>query len=99
GRSRYSALPYTTLFRSDLVQNHMTFCLFAHTGIFPKELWPRGFGVNGWVRLAGRKMSKSRGNVWYIREAVREWGADAIRLTIERAEEHTSELQSREDVV
>jgi len=69
----------------DLVQNHMTFCLFAHTAIFPKELWPRGFGVNGWVRLAGRKMSKSRGNVWYIREAVREWGADAIRLTVANA--------------
>src|SRR5438128_11876050 len=30
-------------------------------------------------------MSKSRGNVWYIREAVREWGADAIRLTIANA--------------
>src|SRR5438094_772279 len=69
----------------DLVQNHMTFCLFAHTAIFPKEQWPRGFGVNGWVRLAGRKMSKSRGNVWYIREAVREWGADVIRLTVANA--------------
>jgi len=69
----------------DLVQNHMTFCLFAHTAIFPKEQWPRAFGVNGWVRLAGRKMSKSRGNVWYIREAVREWGADVIRLTVANA--------------
>ena len=69
----------------DLVQNHMTFCLFGHTAIFPKELWPRGFGVNGWVRLAGRKMSKSRGNVWYIRESVREWGADVIRLTVANA--------------
>src|SRR2546429_9780341 len=63
----------------------MTFCLFAHTAIFPKEQWPRGYGVNGWVRLAGRKMSKSRGNVWYIREAVREWGADRIRLTVANA--------------
>lgn len=69
----------------DLVQNHMAFCLFHHTAIFPKELWPRGYGVNGWVRLAGRKMSKSRGNTWYIREAVREWGADAIRLTVANA--------------
>src|SRR2546422_102971 len=69
----------------DLVQNHMAFCLFGHTAIFPKELWPRGFGVNGWVRLAGRKMSKSRGNVWYIRESVREWGADVIRLTVANA--------------
>src|SRR2546421_12320248 len=66
-------------------KNHMAFCLFGHTAIFPKELWPRGFGVNGWVRLAGRKMSKSRGNVWYIRESVREWGADVIRLTVANA--------------
>src|SRR6266581_300114 len=30
-------------------------------------------------------MSKSRGNVWYIRESVREWGADVIRLTVANA--------------
>src|SRR6266508_2426429 len=43
----------------DLVQNHMAFCLFHHTALFPREHWPKGYGVNGWVRLAGRKMSKS----------------------------------------
>jgi len=69
----------------DLVQNHMAFCLFNHTAIFPKEHWPRGYGVNGWVRLAGRKMSKSRGNTWYIREALRDWPADVIRLTVANA--------------
>lgn len=69
----------------DLVQNHMAFCLFNHTAIFPKEHWPRGYGVNGWVRLAGRKMSKSRGNTWYIREALRAWPADVIRLTVANA--------------
>jgi len=69
----------------DLVQNHMAFCLFNHAAIFPKEHWPRGYGVNGWVRLAGRKMSKSRGNTWYIREALREWPADVIRLTVANA--------------
>jgi leucyl-tRNA synthetase len=69
----------------DLVQNHMAFCLFHHTAIFPKEQWPRGYGVNGWVRLAGRKMSKSRGNTWYIRDALREWPADVIRLTVANA--------------
>jgi len=69
----------------DLVQNHMAFCLFNHTAIFPKEHWPRGYGVNGWVRLGGRKMSKSRGNAWYIREALQQWPADVIRLTIANA--------------
>jgi leucyl-tRNA synthetase len=69
----------------DLVQNHMAFCLFHHTAIFPREHWPRGYGVNGHVRLAGHKMSKSRGNTWYIREAVREWEADVIRMTVANA--------------
>ncbi|MGQ0796381.1 MAG: leucine--tRNA ligase [Methanobacteriota archaeon] len=69
----------------DLVQNHMTFCLFNHTALFPKELWPRGFGINGWVRRAGRKMSKSRGNTWYIRDAVKEWGADVVRMMVANA--------------
>ena len=69
----------------DLVQNHMAFCLFHHTAIFPKEHWPRGYGVNGWVQMAGRKMSKSRGNVWYIRDALKAWPADVIRLTVANA--------------
>jgi leucyl-tRNA synthetase len=69
----------------DLVQNHMAFCLFHHVALFPKEQWPRGYGVNGYVQLAGRKMSKSRGNVWYIRDALRQWPADVIRLTVANA--------------
>src|SRR5207247_4217447 len=55
----------------DLVQNHMTFCLFAHTAIFPNEQSPRGFGVHGRVRLAGRRMSKSPRNRGDSRDAVR----------------------------
>ena len=64
------------------MQPDMAFCLFTHTAVFPKEHWPRGYGVNGYVRLAGRKMSKSRGNTWYIREALKEWPADVIRLMV-----------------
>lgn len=68
----------------DLVQNHMTFCLFNHTALFP-DLTPRGFAITGYVRLGGRKMSKSKGNVWYIRAAVEEWGADVVRLMVANA--------------
>ena len=69
----------------DLVQNHMTFCVFNHVAIFPREKWPRGFGVNGHVRMGGAKMSKSKGNVWYIRAALDEWGADVVRTVIANA--------------
>ena len=66
----------------DLIQNHMTFCLFNHTAVFSPELWPRGFSVNGWVLMAGMKMSKSKGNTVYIRDALAEWGADTVRATV-----------------
>ncbi len=69
----------------DLVQNHMAFCVFNHVALFPKELTPRGFGINGYVILGGRKMSKSKGNVWYLRAALEEWGADLIRLMVANA--------------
>ncbi len=69
----------------DLVQNHMTFCLFNHAALFPREKWPRGFGINGMVRLGGAPMSKSKGNVWYLRAALEEWGADVVRLMVANA--------------
>lgn len=69
----------------DLVQNHMAFCLFNHVAMFPPELWPRGFGINGFVQMAGMKMSKSRGNTVYIRGALADWGADTVRATVANA--------------
>lgn len=67
----------------DLVFNHLSFCLFNHTALFPEEAWPRGFAVNGYLSVeGGEKMSKSRGGAIYIREALEEWGADATRLTL-----------------
>ncbi|TLZ62223.1 MAG: leucine--tRNA ligase [Methanobacteriota archaeon] len=64
----------------DLVQNHMTFCVFNHVALFPESQWPKGLGVVGYVALGGRKMSKSRGNVWYLRDAMKAFGADLVRI-------------------
>lgn len=66
----------------DLIQNHLTFCIFNHVAIFPEEYWPQGFGINGFVRLEGQRMSKSHGIVTYIRDAVPAWGADVTRITL-----------------
>lgn len=66
----------------DLIQNHLTFCLFNHVAIFQKKHWPKSFGVNGWVRVEGQKMSKSLGNMIPVTEMVGKFGADISRLTI-----------------
>ena len=66
----------------DLVPNHLTFFVLNHTAIFPKKYWPRQIVVNGSVLMNGSKMSKSMGNIIPLRTAIREYGADPIRLTI-----------------
>ncbi|UNQ72558.1 leucine--tRNA ligase [Infirmifilum sp. NZ] len=65
----------------DLVPNHLVFFIMHHVAIFPPEHWPRGIAVNGWINVAGEKMSKSKGNFILLREALEYWGADATRLT------------------
>jgi leucyl-tRNA synthetase len=66
----------------DLIQNHLSFCIFNHAAIFPEELWPKGFGVNGWIIVDGEKMSKSKGNFYTIKQIVKMYGADAVRITL-----------------
>ena len=63
----------------DLVQNHMSFCLFNHVAIFPEKYWPRSFSVNGWLLVDGEKMSKSKGNFYTIRDIINKYPADVIR--------------------
>ncbi len=66
----------------DLVQNHLSFCLFNHVAIFPEKHWPKSFSVNGWVTVSGAKMSKSAGNFYSLREILDRFGADGTRLTL-----------------
>ena len=66
----------------DLVPNHLTFFVFNHIAIFPKKYWPEEIVVNGSVLMDGKKMSKSMGNIIPLRDAIRNYGADPIRLSI-----------------
>jgi leucyl-tRNA synthetase len=66
----------------DLVPNHLTFFIFNHVAIFDKKNWPRQIVVNGSVLMEGKKMSKSLGNIIPLRAAIREHGADTIRLAM-----------------
>lgn len=66
----------------DLVPNHLTFFVLNHVAIFPENNWPKEIVVNGSVLMDGKKMSKSMGNIIPLRQAVRDYGADPIRLAI-----------------
>ena len=66
----------------DLVPNHLTFFIFNHAAIFPRELWPHQIVVNGSVLMEGKKMSKSLGNIIPLRDAIKMFGADNIRLAV-----------------
>ncbi len=67
---------------TDLVHNHLTFFIFNHVGIFPKQQWPRQIVTNGFVLMDGKKMSKSMGNIMPLRAAIKEFGADTVRFLV-----------------
>ena len=66
----------------DLVQNHLSFFVLNHVAIFEKKFWPQEIVVNGSVMMNGAKMSKSMGNIIPLRTAIKDHGADPIRLAI-----------------
>lgn len=66
----------------DLINNHLTFCIYNHTALFPQEKWPKGMRTNGHLLLNSEKMSKSTGNFKTIRQAVEEFSADATRFAL-----------------
>ncbi|XP_022906298.2 leucine--tRNA ligase, cytoplasmic [Onthophagus taurus] len=68
----------------DLVQNHLTYFLYNHCAIWPKDesKWPKGVRANGHLLLNSAKMSKSEGNFLTLREAVDKFSADGMRLCL-----------------
>ncbi|XAR57498.1 Leucine--tRNA ligase [Bertholletia excelsa] len=66
----------------DLIQNHLTFCIYNHTALLPRHHWPQGFRCNGHIMLNSEKMSKSTGNFRTTRQAISEFSADATRFAL-----------------
>ena len=66
----------------DLINNHLSFWLYIHVALFPKEYWPRAVRVNGHLLLNSEKMSKSTGNFLTLSEATQKFGADATRVAL-----------------
>jgi leucyl-tRNA synthetase len=66
----------------ELIPNHLTFYIFHHVALFPREKWPRRISVNGMINVEGEKMSKSLGNFITLKKALSDYGADATRATL-----------------
>ncbi len=83
----------------DLIPNHLTFFIFNHAALFPREKWPRGIVANGWVLLRGGKMSKSRGNIVLLKDLVEHWGADVARLAMATGAEVPQDFEISDDLM
>ncbi|MBA3750192.1 MAG: leucine--tRNA ligase [Nitrosopumilus sp.] len=66
----------------DLIPNHLSFFIFNHSILFPQNLWPKQIVVNGSVLMDGKKMSKSMGNIIPLRQAIKKYSADSIRVAM-----------------
>jgi len=83
----------------ELVPNHLTFFLYHHTALFPPHQWPRAIGVNGMLMIEGKKMSKSKGNYATLKNAIKDYGADATRLALLLAAEGMDDPDWRRESV
>ncbi|KAL4433681.1 hypothetical protein ABPG75_000122 [Micractinium tetrahymenae] len=68
----------------DLIQNHLTFCLYNHTAIWAgqQQYWPLSMRCNGHLLLNAEKMSKSTGNFKTLQQAIAEYSSDAMRIAL-----------------
>ncbi|CAF4201960.1 unnamed protein product, partial [Rotaria sordida] len=69
----------------DLIPNHLTFSLYNHVAIWPKNednRWLKAFCANGHLFLNGEKMSKSTGNFMTLIQAIERFSADGMHLTL-----------------
>ncbi|KAG9757494.1 leucyl-tRNA synthetase, partial [Aureobasidium melanogenum] len=82
----------------DLIQNHLTFFLYIHVALFPREYWPRGIRANGHLLLNGEKMSKSTGNFLTLYDATKKFGADATRVSLADAGDSIEDANFEESV-
>ena len=92
--------PYDYRFSAkDLISNHLTFQLFHHVTIFPKDKLPQGMVVFGMGLLNGAKMSSSKGNVFLLEDAVNDFGADTVRMFLMGSAEPWQDFDWRNELV
>jgi leucyl-tRNA synthetase len=81
----------------ELIPNHLTFFLFHHVALFPREHWPRIIDTNGMLKIEGQKMSKSKGNFVTLRSAIERYGTDSTRCALLMTAEEMDDPDWREE--
>lgn len=74
----------------DLVKNHLTMSLYNHEFVFNTfavdrdtvNYLPGGYYCNGYINVDNKKMSKSEGNFYTLRELAEGYSSDALRLAL-----------------
>lgn len=84
---------------AELIGNHLTFMIFHHAALFPRDKWVKGIVCFGVGLLEGSRMSSSRGNVVILKEAVDKFGADVVRLFLMSNVEPWQDFDWRENEV
>ncbi len=83
----------------DLIPNHLTFFIFNHVAIFPRDKWPRQIVANGWVLVNGEKMAKSKRNILPLHRVLAAYGPDPPRVALSILAEVGQDLDFREEGV
>ncbi|KDD73754.1 hypothetical protein H632_c1866p0, partial [Helicosporidium sp. ATCC 50920] len=82
----------------DLIQNHLTFCLYTHAALWGPEKMPGALRCNGHLQLDNQKMSKSTGNFKTLEQALHEYGADAMRVGLANSGDTLEDANFEHDV-
>jgi leucyl-tRNA synthetase len=83
----------------DLIRNHLTMSLYNHYAIWENhEMMPRGFFCNGYILVNGKKMSKSEGNFFTLKDCITKFGADATRFALADAGDSLDDANFEESV-
>jgi len=84
----------------DLIQNHLTMCLYNHAAVWENEpdMWPKGIFCNGWLMVNNEKMSKSKGNFFTLKDIMEKYTADSVRLACANAGDTLEDANLEEKV-
>lgn len=82
----------------DLIQNHLAYYIFHHLAIFGEDMLPKQIVTNGFIRVGGKKMSKSFGNIYPLNKAISEYGVETVRIALTSTSSISEDIEFNSNV-